>query len=121
MRTIVLFLILFGCGSSHITCLLYTSIHFNPLPDGLTNNSSVSKYSWLSNCCFNPVSYTHLDVYKRQELYIKLLQIKFGDIVDKSLGQQIETYLPANIQMCIRDRIYRSEYPLPISGIFFVI
>ena len=31
------------------------------------------------------------------ELYIKLLQIKFGDIIDKSLGQQIETYLPANI------------------------
>ena len=31
------------------------------------------------------------------ELYIKLLQIKFGDIVDKSLGQQIENYLPANI------------------------
>lgn len=31
------------------------------------------------------------------EQYIKLLQIKFGDIVDKSLGQQIETYLPANI------------------------
>lgn len=32
------------------------------------------------------------------ELYIKLLQIKFGDIVDKSLGQQIESYLPANIR-----------------------
>lgn len=31
------------------------------------------------------------------ELYIKLLQIKFGDIVDKSLGQQIVSYLPANI------------------------
>ena len=31
------------------------------------------------------------------ELYIKLLQIKFGDIVDKSLGQQIESYLPSNI------------------------
>lgn len=31
------------------------------------------------------------------ELYIKLLQIKFGDIVDKSLGQQIEAYLPSNI------------------------
>lgn len=31
------------------------------------------------------------------ELYIKLLQIKFGDIVDKSLGLQIETYLPVNI------------------------
>lgn len=30
------------------------------------------------------------------ELYIKLLQIKFGDIVDKSLGQQIEAYLPVN-------------------------
>ena len=34
-------------------------IHFNPLPDGLTNNSSVSKYSWLSNCCFNsPMFFT---------------------------------------------------------------
>lgn len=32
------------------------------------------------------------------ELYIKLLQIKFGDIVDKSLGQQIEAYLPVNIR-----------------------
>lgn len=32
------------------------------------------------------------------ELYIKLLQIKFGDIVDKSLSQQIEAYLPANIR-----------------------
>lgn len=31
------------------------------------------------------------------ELYIKLLQLQFGDIVDKSLGQQIESYLPANI------------------------
>ena len=31
------------------------------------------------------------------ELYIKLLQIKFGDIVDKSLGQQIESYLPSDI------------------------
>lgn len=31
------------------------------------------------------------------ELYIKLLQIQFGDIVDKLLGQQIETYLPVNI------------------------
>ncbi len=31
------------------------------------------------------------------ELYIKLLQIQFGDIVDKSLGQQIEAYLPDNI------------------------
>ena len=29
------------------------------------------------------------------ELYIKLLQIKFGDVVDKSFGQQIETYLPS--------------------------
>ncbi len=31
------------------------------------------------------------------ELYIKLLQIKFGDIVDKNLGQQIESYLPSKI------------------------
>lgn len=31
------------------------------------------------------------------ELYIKLLQIKFGDIVDKSLGQQIEAYLPVKV------------------------
>lgn len=31
------------------------------------------------------------------EQYIKLLQIQFGDIVDTSLGQQLEAYLPANI------------------------
>ncbi len=31
------------------------------------------------------------------ELYIKLLQIQFGDIVDKDLSQQIESYLPAKI------------------------
>lgn len=31
------------------------------------------------------------------ELYIKLLQIKFGDIVDKNLGQQIESYLPSKM------------------------
>lgn len=36
------------------------------------------------------------DPFTPYELYIKLLQIKFGDIVDKSLGQQIETYLPTN-------------------------
>lgn len=32
------------------------------------------------------------------EQYIKLLQLQFGDIVDKSLGQQIESYLPKDIQ-----------------------
>lgn len=32
------------------------------------------------------------------ELYIKLLQIIFGDVVDKDLGQQIESYLPSKIQ-----------------------
>ena len=31
------------------------------------------------------------------ELYIKLLQLKFGDILDKSFGQQIESYLPVSI------------------------
>ena len=31
------------------------------------------------------------------ELYIKLLQLQFGDIVDKSLGQQIEAYLPNSV------------------------
>ncbi|MGP1597314.1 MAG: helicase-related protein [Prevotella denticola] len=31
------------------------------------------------------------------ELYIKLLRIKFGEVVDKSLGQQIQSYLPAGI------------------------
>lgn len=36
---------------------------------------------------------THLTPY---ELYIKLLQSKFGDLVDKNLGQQIESYLPNN-------------------------
>ena len=32
------------------------------------------------------------------EQYIKLLQIKFGDVVDASLGQQIEAYLLSRIQ-----------------------
>lgn len=31
------------------------------------------------------------------ELYIKLLQIKFGDIVDENLGEQIESYLPSKM------------------------
>ena len=31
------------------------------------------------------------------ELYIKLLQLKFGDVVDSPIGQQIESYLPENI------------------------
>lgn len=31
------------------------------------------------------------------ELYIKLLQLKFGDIIDKTIGQQIEAYLPTNV------------------------
>ena len=31
------------------------------------------------------------------EQYIKLLQIHFGDVVDASLGQQIEAYLPSKI------------------------
>lgn len=31
------------------------------------------------------------------ELYVKLLQIQFGDIVDKNLSQQIEAYLPAKV------------------------
>ena len=31
------------------------------------------------------------------ELYIKLLQLQFGDVVDKDLGQQIESYLPVDI------------------------
>lgn len=30
------------------------------------------------------------------ELYIKLLQIKFGNLVDKKLGEQIESYLPSH-------------------------
>lgn len=32
------------------------------------------------------------------EQYIKLLQLKFGDVVDISLGQQIEAYLPDGIR-----------------------
>ena len=32
------------------------------------------------------------------ELYIKLLQLKFGDIIDQNLNQQIENYLPSKIQ-----------------------
>lgn len=32
------------------------------------------------------------------DLYIKLLQLKFGDVVDRSIGEQIESYLPETIQ-----------------------
>lgn len=32
------------------------------------------------------------------ELYIKLLQLQFGDVIDKNLSEQIEAYLPANIK-----------------------
>lgn len=35
--------------------------------------------------------------FTQYELYIKLLQIQFGDIVDKNLSQQIESYLPAKV------------------------
>ena len=38
------------------------------------------------------------------ELYIKLLQIKFGDIVDQSMDHEIENYLP--------DKMHRLEYQL---------
>ena len=38
------------------------------------------------------------DSFTPYELYIKLLQLQFGDIVDKDLGQQIESYLPTDIQ-----------------------
>lgn len=38
-----------------------------------------------------------IEPFSPYELYIKLLQIKFGDIVEKSLGQQIEAYLPVNV------------------------
>ena len=31
------------------------------------------------------------------ELYIKLLQLQFGDIIEKNLSQQIEAYLPAKV------------------------
>lgn len=32
------------------------------------------------------------------ELYIKLLQLKFGDVIDKNLGEQIQSYLPPTIK-----------------------
>lgn len=32
------------------------------------------------------------------ELYIKLLQMKFGDVIDKNLGEQIKSYLPPSIE-----------------------
>lgn len=32
------------------------------------------------------------------ELYIKLLQLQFGDVVDQNVGEQIKNYLPLNIK-----------------------
>ena len=38
---------------------------------------------------------TEIEPFTPYEQYIKLLQIQFGDVVDKKLGEQIEAYLPA--------------------------
>lgn len=43
------------------------------------------------------------------ELYIKLLQTKFGDLVDKNLGQQIENYLPNNQEKNIHYDTYNYQ------------
>jgi len=42
----------------------------------------------------NPEPETHPDQLTPFELYIKLLQTKFGDLVDKNLDEVIESYLP---------------------------
>ncbi|MCD8296778.1 MAG: DEAD/DEAH box helicase family protein, partial [Prevotella sp.] len=39
-----------------------------------------------------------IDTFSPYELYIKLLQIKFGDIIDKNLSQQISSWLPKDIK-----------------------
>ena len=44
-----------------------------------------------------PIMDNSVEPFTPYELYIKLLQLQFGDVVDMSLGQQIESYLPANI------------------------
>lgn len=46
---------------------------------------------------YNSIKQNNIKEFTPYEQYIKLLQIKFGDIVNKSLGQQIEAYLPTNI------------------------
>lgn len=37
-------------------------------------------------------------VFTPYEQYIKLLQLQFGNIVDKNLGEEIESYLPSNVR-----------------------
>lgn len=44
-----------------------------------------------------PVEDAEPEPFTPYELYIKLLQLQFGDVVDKDLGQQIESYLPIDI------------------------
>lgn len=44
-----------------------------------------------------PVVDDTIEPFTPYELYIKLLQLQFGDVVDKDLGQQIESYLPIDI------------------------
>ncbi len=40
---------------------------------------------------------SHIEPFTPYEQYIKLLQIEFGDVVDKKLGEQIEAYLPPKV------------------------
>ena len=47
------------------------------------------------------------------ELYIKLLQTKYGDLVDKSVGQMIESYLPNSDEK----KIHYSAYEYQIDAV----
>ena len=55
-----------------------------------------------------PVSYTHLDVYKRQTLLMGVIKQEMGDIRDKFADERRTelTHLEGeiDIEMCIRDR-----------------
>ena len=64
-----------------------------------------------------PVSYTHLDVYKRQVVAGCRIEGYRAVAVFKLLGvQQVLSELLTQVQMCIRDRMY-CVFSIPISFI----
>ena len=62
----------------------------------------------ITTNCAVPVSYTHLDVYKRQTLFnvvVTLLFLPFTKLLAK-LAEMTIPDKPGEKQMCIRDRFY---------------
>ena len=85
----------------------------------INKNLSVKKYAQTSSY---PVSYTHLDVYKRQRLLWENIALRDGCIIlnskhTKTGGARHVTILPVLAKMCIRDSLNTAKLAFsPDSG-----